>query len=166
MKRLFLVLFTGAIVLISCRTKTGVLPADLTAEKIAVTKALDAHWAAVKAKDADAVIALLTDDILSCGSDPGEFWNKTEMYNNIKQMFSDTSLKADITIDKREIRISKDGNSAIAFEQMYLKPYSQRLPVRTVYHLVKTNDIWQFDFTSVGFIPNNEDIDKLNKALE
>lgn len=166
MKRLLLVLFIGAFVLISCQTKTEVLPADLTAAKIAVTKALDAHWAAVKAKDADAVIALLTDDMLSCGSDPNEFWNKTEMYNNIKQMFADTALKTDITIDKREIRIAKDGNSAIAFEQMYLKPYSHRLPVRTVYHLVKINDIWQFDFTSVGFIPNNEDIDKLNKALE
>jgi len=166
MKRHFLVIFLVAFVLISCRTKTEVLPADLTAAKIAVTKALDAHWAAVKAKDADAVMALLTDDILSCGSDPEEFWNKNDLYNNIRQVFADTSLKTDITIDKREIRIAKDGNSAIAFEQMYVKPYSHGLAVRTVYHLVKTNDIWQFDFTSVGFIPNNEDIGKLNKALE
>jgi uncharacterized protein (TIGR02246 family) len=166
MKRLLLVLFIVAIVFTSCQTKTKVLPADLTAAKVAVSKVLDTHWSAVKAKDADAVMALLTDDVLSCGSDSQEFWNKTDLYNNIIQVFADTSLKTDITIDKREIRIAKDGNSAIALEQMFMKPFSEKLPVRTVYHLVKVNDIWLFDFTSVAFIPNNEDIDKLNKALE
>jgi ketosteroid isomerase-like protein len=166
MKRLLLVLFIVAMVLTSCHTKTIVLPPDLTSAKVAVTKALDAHWSAVKSKDADAVTALLTDDVLSCGTDPKEFWNKTDMSNNIRQMFADTSLKTDITIDKREIRIAKDGNSAVALEQMFMKPYSQKIPVRNIYHLVKVNDIWQFDFTSVGFIPNNEDIGKLNKALE
>jgi ketosteroid isomerase-like protein len=150
----------------SCQTKTKVLPPDLTAAKVAVTKVLDTHWSAVKAKDADAVIALLTDDVLSCGSDSKEFWNKSDLYNNIRQMFADTSLKIDISIDKREIRIAKDGNSAVALEQLYMKPISLKIPVRNIYHLVKTNDIWQFDFTSVGFIPNNEDIGKLNKALE
>jgi len=142
------------------------MPADLTASKIAVTKVLDSHWSAVKAKDADAVIALVTDDFLSCGTDSKEFWNKADMYNTIKQMLADTSLKIDITVDKREIRIAKDGNSAIALEQMFMKPFSQKIPVRTIYHLVKINDIWLIDFTSTGFIPDNEDIGKLNKALE
>jgi ketosteroid isomerase-like protein len=166
MKRLLLVLFIVAVVFTSCQTKTKVLPADLTAANVAVTKVLDTHWSAVKAKDANAVMALLSDDALSCGTDSKEFWNKTDLYNNIRQMFADTSLKIDITIDKRVIRIAKDGNSAIALEQMFMKPYSQKIPFRNIYHLVKVNDIWQFDFTSVSFIPNNEDIGKLNKALE
>jgi ketosteroid isomerase-like protein len=166
MKKLLLVLIMASIFFTSCQTKTRVLPSDLTAEKVAVANALDKHWSAVKAKDADAVMALLTDDVLSCGTDSKEFWNKTDMYNTIKQTFADTTLKIDITIDKREIRIAKDGNSAIALEQMFMKPYSEKIPVRNIYHLVKVNDIWQFDFTSVGFIPNNEDIEKLNKALE
>ena len=166
MKKVLLVLFTTAMIITSCRTKTKVAPVDLAAAKVAVTKVLDTHWSAVKAKDADAVIALLTDDALCCGSDSKEFWNKTDMYNNIRQMFADTSLKIDITIDKREIRIAKDGNSAITLEQLIMKPFSQKIPVRNIYHLVKINDIWQIDFTSVSFIPNNEDIAKLNKALE
>jgi ketosteroid isomerase-like protein len=166
MKRLFSVLFIVTMVFTSCQKNSKGLPADLTAAKVAVAKALDAHWSAVKAKDADAVMAFLTDDILSCGSDSKEFWNKTDMYNNIRQMFADTSLMVDITIDRREIRIAKDGNSAVALEQMFLKPFSQKIPVRSVYHLIKINDLWKFDFTSVGFIPNNEDIGKLNKALE
>jgi ketosteroid isomerase-like protein len=150
----------------SSQTKTKVLHADLTAAKIAVKRVLDSHWSAVKEKDANTILSLLTDDVLSCGSDSKEFWSKTDMSNTIRQMFADTSLKIDITIDKRVIRIAKDGNSAIALEQMFMKPYSQKIPVRNIYHLVKVNDNWQFDFTSVSFIPNNEDIGKLNKALE
>jgi len=166
MKEIIFVLFIFVMVFVSCQTKTKVIPVDMTESEEAVTRVLDAHWSAVKAKDADAVIALVTDDFISCGTDSKEFWNKTDMYNNIRQMFADTSLKIDITIDKRVIRIAKDGNSAIALEQMFMKPYSQKIPVRNIYHLVKVNDIWQFDFTSVSFIPNNEDIGKLNKALE
>ncbi len=138
----------------------------MAGSKEAVARVLDAHWSAVKAKDADAVIALVTDDFLSCGSDPKEFWNKHDMYNSIKQLLANSELKIDITVDKREIRIAKDGNSAIAFEQMFLKPFSLKIPVRTVYHLVKENNTWLIDFTSTGFIPDNNDIDKLNKALE
>jgi len=139
---------------------------DMNKSEEAVTRVLDAHWSALKAKDADAVIALVTDDFLSCGSDPEEFWNKTDMYNTVKQMFANAELQIDITVDKREIRIAKDGNSAIALEQMFLKPFSQKIPVRTVYHLVKDNNTWLIDFTSTGFIPDNKDIEKLNKALE
>lgn len=153
-------------IICSCQTKTNVMPVDINESKEAVARVLDAHWSAVKAKDADGVIALLTDDFLSCGTDPKEFWNKTDMYNTVKQMFANAELKIDITVDKREIRIAGDGNSAIALEQMFMIPFSQKIPVRTVYHLVKSNNKWLVDFTSTGFIPDNEDIDKLNKALE
>lgn len=166
MKETIFVLFIFAMVFVSCQTKTKVMPIDMTESEEAVTMVLDAHWSAVKAKDADAVIALVTDDFLSCGTDSKEFWNKTDMYNTVKQVFANTELKIDITVDKREIRIARDGNSAIALEQMFMKPFSQKIPVRTVYHLVKDNNTWLIDFTSTGFIPNNEDIEKLNKALE
>ena len=166
MKKAFSLLILATMIFFSCQTRTKVAPVDTGAAEAAVTKVLDAHWTAIKAKDADAVAALLTDDVFSCGTDPKEFWNKTDMYNTIKQTLADTSFKIDITIDKRMIRIARDGNSAIALEQMYLKPYSRKIPVRTVYHLVRVNDIWQIDFASTGFIPDNEDIDKLNKALE
>ncbi len=131
-----------------------------------VAVVLEAHWNALKEKDAEGVIALVTEDFLSCGSDPDEFWNKAEMYAAVKKMLDTSDMEIDISVDKREIRIAKDGNSAIAFEQMFLIPYSQKLPVRTVYHLVKENNTWLIDFASTGFIPRNEDIDKLNKALE
>jgi uncharacterized protein (TIGR02246 family) len=135
-------------------------------EKDAVARVLEAHWAAVKAKDADAVMALVTDDFLSCGSAPEEFWNKAEMHASIKQMFSNPDLKLDITVDKRIIRVSGDCSSAIALEQMFLLPYSSKIAVRTVSHLTREKGRWLIDFTSTAFIPENEHIDKLNKALE
>jgi hypothetical protein len=49
---------------------------------------------------------------------------------------------------------------------MFMKPFSQKIPVRMVYHLVKNDESWLFDFISWSFIPNNEDIAKLNAALD
>ena len=164
MKKYVLLLFIVALIITSCQTK--VIPVDLAAAKVAVTKVLDNYWSAFKAKDANAVLTLYTDDILSCGSDSKELLNKAEISNAIKQMLADSSLKINFTLDKREIRIAKDGNSAIALEQMLWRPMSQKIPIRIVYHLVKVNDNWLFDFLSASFIPNNEDISKLNKALE
>jgi hypothetical protein len=73
------VLFIFAVIFVSCQTKTKVMPVDINESKKAVTRVLNEHWSAVRAKDADAVIALVTDDFLSCGSDPEEFWDKTDM---------------------------------------------------------------------------------------
>jgi ketosteroid isomerase-like protein len=166
MKEIIYVVSIFVPILVSCRAKPEVMPIKMTESKEDVTRVLDAHWSAVKSKNADAVIALVTEDFLSCGTDPEEFWNKTDMYNTIRQVFANPELITDITIDKREIRIARDGNSAIALEQMYMRSYSQKIQVRTVYHLVKDNNTWLIDFTSTGFIPRNEDIDKLNKALD
>ena len=164
MKKALCFLILVNMMLASCHTKTEVMTVDMTELKNAVSNVLDAHWAAVKAKDADGVIALVTDDFLSCGTDSKEFWNKSDMYKTVKLMFDNPGLEFEITVDKREIRIARDGSSAIALEQMFLTPFSSKMPVRTVYHLVRENDAWLIDFTSTGFIPDNDDIDKLNKA--
>jgi hypothetical protein len=42
-----------AFIINSCHTSTKVIPVDMDEYKKAVTSVLDAHWAAVKAKDAD-----------------------------------------------------------------------------------------------------------------
>jgi hypothetical protein len=84
----------------------------------------------------------------------------------LNQTFGNTSLVFDYSIDSREIRIAADGNSAVSVEQMFMKDFSQKIPMRIVYHLVKNGDNWLMDFISWSFIPNNEDLGKLNKALE
>ena len=150
----------------ACQTKTKIVPVDTAAAKVAVTTVLDKYNSAFKAKDANALMTLLTDDGLYCGTDSKELLDKASLSNMMNQTFADTSLKVNYSIDKREIRIAADGNSAICVEQMFFKAFSQKMPIRMVYHLVKNGDNWLFDFVSWSFIPNNEDLGKLNKALE
>ena len=43
---------------------------------------------------------------------------------------------------------------------------SEKIPIRFISHLMKTDENWTIDFFSWSFIPLNEDIAKLNEALE
>ena len=166
MKKVLFVLFIVGMITTSCQPKTKVAPVDLAAAKVAVTELLDKFSSGMKSKDANALTSLFTDDCLICGTDSRELLSKVDWSNMMVQTFADTSLNMNYTIDKREIRVSKDGNSAIVLEQTLFKSFSQNMPVRIIFHLVKGIDNWLFDFFSISFIPNNEDIDKLNKALE
>jgi uncharacterized protein (TIGR02246 family) len=166
MKRTFYLMLVAVMIITACQTKTKIVPVDPAAAKVAVTTVLDKYNSAMKAKDANAIMTLLTDNGLYCGTDSKELLDKASLSNIMNQTFADTSLKVNYSIDKREIRIATDGNSAIAVEQMFFKAFSQKMPMRMVYHLVKNGDNWLFDFVSWNFIPNNEDLGKLNKALE
>jgi len=44
--------------------------------------------------------------------------------------------------------------------------FSPKMAIRMVYHAVKSGENWKFDFISWSFVPRNEDIGKINKALE
>jgi uncharacterized protein (TIGR02246 family) len=166
MKKIAFVSMIAAIVFFSCQPKTKVIPVDLNAAKDAVTVLLDKFSSGMKSKDANALAAIFTDDCLVCGSDAKELLNKTDWTNMMVQSFADTAFKVNYNIDKREIRVSADGNSAVALEQMFFNVFSEKMPVRIVYHLLKDNSGWKFDFASFSFIPNNEDIEKLNNALK
>ena len=166
MKKTFYLIFVAVIIITACQTKTKIVPVDTAAAKVAVTTVLDKYNSAFKAKDVNAILTLLTDDGLYCGTDSKELMDKASLSNMMNQTLADTSLKVNYSVDKREIRIAADGNSAIAVEQMFFKAFSQKMPMRMVYHLVKNGDNWLFDFVSWNFIPNNEDLGKLNKALE
>jgi tetratricopeptide (TPR) repeat protein len=136
------------------------------ATKVAVNALLDKYDSAFKAKDAPTLIALLAEEGLFCGTDPSEIWGKKQISDGWKQYFADTSLLIDYTVDKREILIADDGNSAIAIEQFYFKLFSPNIQWRTIFHAVKVGEGWKFDFISWNLIPKNEDIEKLNKAVE
>lgn len=166
MKRIYYPMLVAVIITTACQTKTKTIPVDTAAAKIAVTTLLDKYNSAWNAKDVSTMTSLLTDDGLFCGTDSSELLDKKALSAGWTQAMSDTSLVLNYLIDKREIRITADGNSAIAIEQMLMKAISPKMPVRIVYHLVKNSDNWLFDFISWNFIPNNEDLDKLNKALE
>ena len=166
MKKFFFLMVMSVIIITACQPKTKIVPVNTTAAKIAVTTLLDKYNSAWNAKDVSTMTALLTDDGLFCGTDPSELMDKKTLSAGWTQAMSDTSMNLNYSVDKREIRIAADGNSAIALEQFYMKAFSQKMPVRLIYHVVKSGDNWMIDFLSWGFIPKNEDLGKLYNALE
>lgn len=166
MKKIPFMLVFMIIVLSACKQAPEVVTVDLNAEKAAVAALFDKFNSAFNAKDAAALATFMTEDALSCGTDPSEFWDKKQITDLWTQSFADTALKFNYSYDKREIRIAADGNSAIVVEQYILPLLSPKIPLRNVYNAVKTNGNWMIDFISWNFIPKNEDIPKLNKAVE
>jgi ketosteroid isomerase-like protein len=139
---------------------------DFETEKAAVADLFDKYYSAINVKDAATLPTFLTEDVLVCGTDPSEFWNKAQITDAWTQGLADPTLEINITIGKREIRVADDGSSAIVVEQ-YIMPFlSSKIHIRTVSYAVKTNDKWMIDFMSFNLIPKNEDISKINKALE
>ena len=79
---------------------------------------------------------------------------------------ADTSITLDYSIDRREIRLAADGNSAVVVEQFMFPVLSSKIQVRNVYHVIKQEEKWLIDFMSFNLIPKNEDLIKLDAALE
>jgi len=155
-----------AFFLVSCQTKPRSGAIDLNATKDSVAKVMDIYNASTKARDVNAVISYFTDDLLYTGTDPKDFWNKTEIAEILNQMLSDTSVSLDYIIDKQEINMSDDGNSAMILEQLHWESLAGNIPFRIIFHAVKKNNEWKFDFVSANFILNNEDIAAINEVLE
>ena len=166
MKRIFFAIPATVLFLYSCQQKPAVVEVNTEAVKVQVTEAMDKYHSAINAKDTSQISLFWSEDLLFLGTDPSEFENKESIMNNWGRAFADTSFSMNLTVDKREVRVAGDGNSAIVVEQFYVALISRKIPVRFVYHLVKSEGAWQIDFASVAMIPKNEDLPSLNKALE
>jgi len=154
----------AVIVISACQSKST-KPADITAAKENINALMDKNFNAWNSKDVNTMTALLSDNGLFCGTDPSEFWSKKALVDLWNQIVADT-IDYHYSIDKREIKVAEDGNSAIVIEQFTMIWLSPKIPIRTTYYIIKAGDSWMIDFLSWAFIPKNEDIGKLNKALE
>jgi len=150
----------------ACQQKPVTVPVDKAATKAAISALLDEFQSAFKGTDASKVIVLLTDDALILGTDPSEFMDKKQISDAWTQVMSDTSVVLDYSIDRREIRVTADGNSAVAVEQFMFPVLSSKIMVRNVYHVIKHEEKWLIDFMSFNLIPKNADLKKLDAALE
>lgn len=166
MKKINYLFLVAVMVITACQSKVSTKSVDLLAVKDSVNALMDMNLKAIHSKDAKAMIELLAEDGLFCGTDPSEYWDKKALSDLWMQMVADTTTDYHYTVDKREIRVAKDGNSAVVIEQFVMTPLSQKIPIRTTYYVIKVGDKWMIDFISWAFIPKNEDIIKLNKALE
>jgi uncharacterized protein (TIGR02246 family) len=163
MKKNYCFVIVATMVLAACQPKTQIV--DTSTSKAAVNVLMENYLTAWNAKDVNKLVTLITDDGMYCGTDPGEILDKKNIADAWKMAFADTAINNTFTVDKREIRMELDGNSAIVMEQHIANPYTPKIPWRLVCRAVKTADGWKIDFISWNLIPKNEDVEKLNKAL-
>jgi ketosteroid isomerase-like protein len=165
MKKNHLILLIAAVVITACQQTPKTVSVDMEAEKAALDSIFDKFYSAFNEKDVGTLASYLTEDALCLGTDPSEFWDKQQITDLWTQMLAD-SVPAINFIGERVIKIAPDGNSAVAVDQYIMPGSSPKIPWRNVYHLVKSNDHWMILFFSCGFIPKNEDIQKINDAVD
>jgi ketosteroid isomerase-like protein len=164
MKKNYLSMLVAMIVVTSCQMKTKTIPFDPVSAKAEVTKTLDSIDTALKAKDAKTFLSFYTEDGLFCGTDPTELWDKAGFTKAITAMLADTTMSSDIKDTKKEILIDKGGNSANVLRQ-FTTNWSKPIMLRGTMHLIKADNKWLVDFSSMALIPENKDIPKLTAAV-
>lgn len=165
MKKMFLSIL-AVIVIAGCKTNNQPKPVDFAAIKDTVTLIVDENYKAVANKDIEACFRDYSDECLTIGTDPGEFWSLKDDKAMTKQMFADTSFHIRmIKVEKREIQVAPDGNSAVVIDQFY-PFFSSKILARQMVYLVKIDNKWKIHLINWGMIPKNEDMAKLNSAIE
>ena len=152
--------------LLSIGTQAKNKTADLKAAQTEVNGLMERYANSLKSKNSKALSELLTEDGQFYGTDPTELFCKLALIETWTQMFADKSTDLTYSLEKREIRVSPEGKSALIVEQFSLKGVTPRIPWRMVCHALKIGNSWKLDFISWNLTPRNEDIAKLNKALE
>jgi thioredoxin-related protein len=104
MKKIFIVMLVAVMIIAACQTKAKIVPVDTAAAKVAVTTVLDKYNSAFKAKDANAIMTLLTNDGLYCGTDSRELLDKASISNMMNQTFDDTSFHSPNSNQMNSIR--------------------------------------------------------------
>ena len=168
MKKYNLVLFLLALAFVACQQPQIAAPppkpVDYDAAKKEITAMLDHYHGAMKNKDASEIANLFEENGLYCGTDPNELWDKEAFSDYIRKAFADPAVVINYTVERRKVRVSKDGIAAIAVEQ-FIDAASPKILVRVVSHLVKDSVGWKLDFTSWALVPKNEDLLKINTAV-
>jgi ketosteroid isomerase-like protein len=164
MKKLFYLLIVAAMITVSCQPKTQTV--DTTAAKEAVNTFMDNYLKLWNAKDVNSLSALLADDGQFYGTDPTEIMDKKRTSDAWMKSFADTSANFRYAVEKRDILLAPDGNSAIVTEQFVMSQVTGKLKIRLVSQLLKSEDTWKIEYLSWSIIPKNDDLGKLITALQ
>lgn len=166
MKKTPLLILAVVMLMTSCQQKPVTVAVDPEAVKAELATFMDEYNTAYKAMDINKMTAFCTDNAMFLGTDPSEFWNKQQIIDYFMAQGTDSTMKIEFKVDRREILVAADGNSAIVVEQFFIPLISTKIQVRCIDKVVKVNDKWMFDLLSWNIVARNEDIPKLNAALE
>ena len=169
MKKLCIVLI--AISLVACNhgdpLEWGINSSDTTVShpKREIAAVLDTMHEGFQKKDFKQLESCLTDDGLYLGTDPSQVWSKKQLTEYYDSNGADSGTVT-YNLISRNILLSRNNNSAIAIEQFFSGGKSEKIMLRGVARLIYRNDEWKINFYSWSMIPRNQDMNKINKALE
>jgi hypothetical protein len=164
MKKLYYALIVGTMIIVSCQPKPQAV--DNAAAKDVVNTFMDTYLNLWNVKDVYSLTALLADDGQFYGTDPAEIMDKKTLSDAWIKAFADTSANFSYTVEKRDILLAPDGNSALVTEQFDMYPLTGKLKIRLVTQLLKSEDTWKIEYLSWSVIPKNDDLGKLITALQ
>src|SRR5665648_203620 len=121
MKKICIMLSIALVVITACQQTPKTSPVDIEAEEVAVTNLLNSVITAFKEQDVATLLSHLSEDVLVCGSDPTEFFNKQQIAEMWTQMLVQP-MELD-TIGEPIIKVSPDGHSAFAVHQYFMPFY-------------------------------------------
>jgi hypothetical protein len=160
MKRILL-LFIIVFVISACQNST--VPVDIEAEKATLNEMFANYEENFIKLETDSLLALYSEDMLICGSDPNEFWNR-EVTKKSYDAQRGPDLPEVSFFGDRIIKVAPDGKSAFVIEQMNVA-FCPGLPWRQVHYLLKKDGKWLISVSSFGIIPKNEDLPDIFAAI-
>ncbi len=164
MKKNCLILVLTILTITACKQAPIPVVVDIEAEKAVIDSLFDVFNTAFSKQDVATLSFYLDENALCMGTDPSEFFNKQQFTDMWTQMLSGGAPELKF-ISERKIQVAADGNSATVVDQ-YLIPSYYKIPWRNAYHLVKTEAGWKILVLNAAFIPKNEDLPKLDGAIE
>lgn len=164
MKKIFLFTAVAIAALSACQQAPKAVTADIEAEKSVIDSLFDVFYTAFSKQDVATLSSFLAEDALCMGTDPSEFFNKQQFTDMWTQMLSGGAPELTF-VSERKVLVAADGRSATVVDQ-YLMPSYFKIPWRNAYHLAKTDAGWKILVINVAFIPRNEDLPKLDAAIE
>ena len=141
----------------------GQMNSKVTADDI--ESFIKTYYKASQEGDITLISPLLADDGLFCGTDPSEYWNKNDILEMFEQSFTGEAPDMSEMVKKRVIHLSDNGMSAMIVEHIAME-WSPNIPIRQTFHVTRNGDAWHIDFIGWAFIADNDDIGKLNAAVE
>ena len=166
MKKISFLLFLAAMIISGCQPKVESEPVDLDVAKTELNTLTDSYFDAWKKRDVAALENMIADWGLYCGTDPKEIWKKDEVIDLWKQYFTDTIATFEYSSLNREINVSPCGLTAVIMNQGTYAEWSPNIPIRQTFHAIKIENEWKIVFINWSFVAKNEDVGKLNKALD
>lgn len=153
---------------VSCKDHKAAAKTEKTETPEEIKKAVfavaDKFHTAFRAKKAEDIKNLTTENGFYMGTDPEEVLSQQSFANYLSAKLNNPAIGTiEYKIDRREV-ILDNSDGVILVDQFTPIVFTQNIPWRMATHLIKVNGIWKFDFISLSMTPKNGIVPAINMA--